>query len=84
MKLWHVHFHGNRPSIIVWGKTESQVKRDMRDMFGHDKIDDVDPISRNDAEEEYGDDYDELANMWQRQQSESVLTGHNPFYLRKP
>ena len=64
MKLWQVIFHGNRPPIIVFGKTASQVKRDMRDMFGHDMIDEVDPISREDAENEYGRDYEKTAKIF--------------------
>mgnify|MGYP000126718857 FL=1 len=64
MKLWQVFFHGNRPPIIVFGKTASRVKRDMRDMFGHDKIDEVEPISREDAENEYGDEYENQAKIY--------------------
>ena len=83
MKLWQVIFHGNRPPIIVFGKTASQVKRDMRDMFGHDMIDEVDPISRQDAENEYGDDYENTAKIFSVvKETHSILSGDNPFYHR--
>lgn len=87
MKLFIVHMHSNNPPMIMFGETRAKVGRTVKKMLGPDMVDEVVPISRQDAEIEFGDSYMKQAR-WNMLRSEevskgSVLTGDNPFLREK-
>jgi len=87
MKLFVVRLHGNMPPILTFGKTRALVGRQMKKFLGVDKVDEVVPISNQDAEAEYGYDFKQQAR-WNMVRSEAVentsmLTGDNPFLREK-
>lgn len=47
-------------SIIVTGKTRAQVSRDFKRIYGHDKVDEVKPISGRAVESRYGFEYKQI------------------------
>ncbi len=87
MKLYLVHLHGNAPPMLVFGKTRAYVGRQMKNFLGDDMVDEVVPISNQDAESEYGYDYKKMArfNMIRSEKvsNTSMLTGDNPFLREK-
>ena len=84
MKLFYVRMHGNRPPMVLFGHTRALVGRTIKKMLGVDTVDEVIPISRQDAEAEFGKNYELMArqNMI-RNETVSVLTGDNPFLREK-
>jgi hypothetical protein len=76
--------HGNRPPMILFGHTRALVGRTIKKMLGVDAVDEVIPISRQDAEAEFGRNYELMArqNMI-RNETVSVLSGDNPFLREK-
>ena len=87
MKLYLVQMHNQQPGIILYDYTRAKASKRAKRMFGADKVDEVIPISRQDAEIEFGDNYMQQAR-WNMMRSEdmnevSVLTGDNPFLDEK-
>ena len=87
MKLFLVRLHNNNPPILTFGKTRALVGRQIKRFLGPDMVDEVIPISNQDAEAEYGYNYKQQAR-WNMLRSESVenismLTGDNPFLREK-
>jgi len=87
MKLFLVRLHNNNPPILTFGKTRALVGRQMKKFLGPDMVDEVIPVSNQDAEAEYGYDYKQQAK-WNMVRSESMentsmLTGDNPFLIEK-
>ena len=87
MKLFLVRLHNNNPPILTFGKTRALVGRQMKKFLGPDMVDEVVPVSNQDAETEYGYDYKQQAR-WNMVRSESVenistLSGDNPFLREK-
>ena len=87
MKLFYVRMHNEQPGIILYDYTRAKAGRRAKRMFGADKIDEIIPISKQDAEAEFGDNYMQQAR-WNLLRSEdmeevSVLTGDNPFLEEK-
>lgn len=84
MKLFYVRMHGNRPPMVLFGHTRALVGRTIKKMLGVDAVDEVIPISRQDAEAEFGRNYELMArqNMI-RNETVSVLSGDNPFLREK-
>ncbi|MAE55820.1 MAG: hypothetical protein CMK23_07470 [Porticoccaceae bacterium] len=79
--------HNQQPGIILYDYTRAKASKRAKRMFGADKVDEVIPISRQDAEIEFGDNYMQQAR-WNMMRSEdmnevSVLTGDNPFLEEK-
>ena len=88
MKLFIVHMHSNNPPMIMFGETRAKVGRTVKKMLGADMVNEVVPISRQDAEIEFGDSYMKQAR-WNMLRSEevskgSILTGDNPFLTENP
>lgn len=87
MKLFYVRMHNEQPGIILYDYTRAKAGRRAKRMFGADKIDEIIPISKQDAEAEFGDNYMQQArwNMLRSEDMEevSVLTGDNPFLEEK-
>jgi hypothetical protein len=79
--------HNEQPGIILYDYTRAKAGRRAKRMFGADKIDEIIPISKQDAEVEFGDNYMQQArwNMLRSEDMEevSVLTGDNPFLEEK-
>lgn len=87
MKLFFVRMHNDQPGIILYDYTRAKAGRRAKRMFGADKIDEIIPISRQDAEIEFGDNYMQQAR-WNMMRSEdmdtvSILSGDNPFLEEK-
>lgn len=87
MKLFLVRLHNNNPPILTFGKTRALVGRQMKKFLGHDMVDEVIPVSNQDAEAQYGYNYKQQAR-WNMVRSESMdntsmLTGDNPFLREK-
>lgn len=87
MKLFYVRMHNDNPPMIMFGETRAKVGRLVKKMLGPDMVDEVIPISRQDAEMTFGDKYLQQAR-WNMLRSEevsntSVLTGDNPFLREK-
>jgi len=87
MKLFLVRMHNDQPGIILYDYTRAKAGRRAKRMFGADKIDEIIPISRQDAEIEFGDNYMQQAR-WNMMRSEdmdtvSILSGNNPFLEEK-
>lgn len=87
MKLFFVRMHNDQPGIILYDYTRAKAGRRAKRMFGADKIDEIIPISRQDAEIEFGDNYMQQAR-WNMMRSEdmdtvSILSGNNPFLEEK-
>lgn len=88
MKLFIVYMHNNMPPILTFGETRAKVGRTIKKFMGPDMVDEVIPISNQDAEAEYGYNYKQQA-QWNMIRSESmenttsVLTGENPFLKEK-
>jgi len=87
MKLFYVRMHNDNPPMIMFGETRAKVGRLVKKMLGPDMVDEVIPISRQDAEMTFGDKYLQQAR-WNMLRSEevsntSVLTGDNPFLKEK-
>ena len=88
MKLFIVYMHNNMPPILTFGETRAKVGRTIKKFMGPDMVDEVIPISNQDAEAEYGYNYKQQAR-WNMIRSESVenstsvLTGDNPFLREK-
>lgn len=87
MKLFYVRMHDNNPPMIIFGETRAKVGRLIKKMLGPGMVDEVIPISRQDAEAEFGDMYMKQAR-WNMLRSEdmsntSVLSGDNPFLFEK-
>lgn len=87
MKLFLVRLHNNNPPILTFGKTRALVGRQMKMFLGPDMVDEVIPVSNQDAEAQYGYDYKQQAR-WNMARSESmdntsVLTGDNLFLKEK-
>lgn len=87
MKLFLVRLHNNNPPILTFGKTRALVGRQIKRFLGPGMVDEVIPISNQDAEAEYGYNYKQQAR-WNMVRSESVentsmLTGDNPFLREK-
>lgn len=88
MKLFIVYMHNNMPPILTFGETRAKVSRTIKKFMGPDMVDEVIPISNQDAEAEYGYNYKQQAR-WNMIRSESVenstsvLTGDNPFLREK-
>ena len=58
-KYFEVFMYG-RDSIVVTGKSRAQVGRDFKRIYGHDKIDEVKPISGKAVEIKYGFQYKQI------------------------
>ena len=88
MKLFIVYMHNNMPPILTFGETRAKVGRTIKKFMGPHMVDEVIPISNQDAEAEYGYNYKQQAR-WNMIRSESVenstsvLTGDNPFLREK-
>ena len=87
MKLFLVRLHNNNPPILTFGKTRALVGRQMKNFLGPDMVDEVVPVSNQDAEAEYGYNYKQQArfNMLRSEsvKNTSMLTGDNPFLKEK-
>lgn len=84
MKLFIVYMHYNNPPMILFGKTRAEVGRTIKAMLGPDMVNEVVPISNQDAEAQFGPDYEIRARMnMLRSEKVSVLTGDNPFLREK-
>jgi len=87
MKLFLVKLHNNNPPILTFGKTRALVGRQIKMFLGPDMVDEVVPISNQDAESQYGYNYKQQAR-WNMIRSESMdntsmLSGDNPFLREK-
>lgn len=88
MKLFIVYMHNGMPPILTFGETRAKVGRTIKKFMGPHMVDEVIPISNQDAEAEYGYNYKQQAR-WNMIRSESVenstsvLTGDNPFLREK-
>lgn len=87
MKLFYVRMHNNQPGILLHDYTRSKASKRAKRMFGPENVDEVLPISNQDAEAEFGDNYMQQAR-WNMLRSEdmgtvSVLSGDNPFLNEK-
>jgi len=88
MKLYIVYMHDQMPPILTFGETRAAVGKQMKKFFGPSSVDEVVPISNQDAEAEFGINYKQQA-QWNMVRSESVdnstsmLTGDNPFLKEK-
>lgn len=80
--------HDQMPPILTFGETRAAVGKQMKKFFGPSSVDEVVPISNQDAEAEFGINYKQQA-QWNMVRSESVdnstsmLTGDNPFLKEK-
>lgn len=84
MKLFIVYMHYNNPPMILFGKTRAEVGRTIKAMLGPDMVNEVVPISNQDAEAQFGPDYEIRARMnMLRSEKVSVLSGDNPFLREK-
>ena len=84
MKLYIVYMHYGNPPTIMFGETRAKVGRTVKAMLGADMVDEVVPISNQDAEAQFGSEYKRLAQMnMLRSEKVSVLTGDNPFLREK-
>lgn len=84
MKLYIVYMHYNNPPMIMFGETRAKVGRIVKSMLGPDMVNEVVPISNQDAEAQFGDQYKRLAQMnMLRSETVSILTGDNPFLREK-
>tara|TARA_X000001316_G_C922413_1_gene37754 strand:+ start:5406 stop:7034 length:1629 start_codon:yes stop_codon:yes gene_type:complete len=76
--------HYGNPPTIMFGETRAKVGRTVKAMLGADMVDEVVPISNQDAEAQFGSEYKRLAQMnMLRSEKVSVLTGDNPFLREK-
>jgi len=87
MKLFYVRMHNDQPGVLLHDYTRSKASKRAKRMFGDGNVDEVVPISNQDAEAEFGDNYMQHAR-WNMLRSEdmdevSVLTGDNPFLVEK-
>ena len=87
MKLFLVKLHNNNPPILTFGKTRALVGRQIKMFLGPDMVDEVVPVSNQDAEAQYGYNYKQQAR-WNMIRSESMdntsmLSGDNPFLREK-
>lgn len=87
MKLFLVRLHNNNPPILTFGKTRALVGRQMKKFLGDHMVDEVIPVSNQDAESEYGYNFKQQAR-WNMIRSESMdntsmLSGDNPFLREK-
>lgn len=84
MKLYIVYMHYNNPPMILFGETRAKVGRTVKSMLGPDMVNEVVPISNQDAEAQFGSNYRQQAQMnMLRSETVSVLTGDNPFLREK-
>ena len=87
MKLFYVRMHNEQPGILLYDYPRAKAGRRAKRMFSADKIDEIIPISKQDAEAEFGENYMQQArwNMLRSEDMEevSVLTGDNPFLEEK-
>jgi hypothetical protein len=84
MKLYIVYMHYNNPPMILFGETRAKVGRTVKSMLGPDMVNEVVPISNQDAEAQFGTNYKQQAQMNMfRSETVSVLTGDNPFIREK-
>ena len=84
MKLYIVYMHYNNPPMILFGETRAKVGRTVKSMLGPDMVNEVVPISNQDAEAQFGTNYKQQAQMnMLRSETVSVLTGDNPFIREK-
>lgn len=76
--------HYNNPPMILFGETRAKVGRTVKSMLGPDMVNEVVPISNQDAEAQFGTNYKQQAQMnMLRSETVSVLTGDNPFIREK-
>lgn len=84
MKLYIVYMHYNNPPMILFGETRAKVGRTVKSMLGPDMVNEVVPISNQDAEAQFGSNYRQQAQMnMLRSETVSILTGDNPFLREK-